>query len=102
MAPIDEKKDGNMRTAISAEATKKLPGGILPVIKKTDFQRECIENALNLNTFMRSLSKDQFNKVCHFSFRIIIYRQWIYFVLFLLKMTHDFKNNTIHQNIPTA
>ena len=62
LSPLDEKQDGNMRTAISAEAIKK-PGANLPVIPKDKDQRECIESALSGNTFMRNLSKDQFNKV---------------------------------------
>jgi len=60
---VDTKKDGNMRTAISAEATRKVPGVKLPVIPKTAQERECIENALYENAFMRNLSRDQFSQV---------------------------------------
>lgn len=60
---VDTKKDGNMRTAISAEATRKVPGVKLPVIPKTAQERECIENALYENAFMRNLSKDQFSQI---------------------------------------
>ena len=61
---VDAKKDGNMRTAISAEATRKMPTGAkLPVISKSNEERECIESALYENAFMRNLSKDQFSQV---------------------------------------
>ena len=52
-----------MRTAISAEATRKIPGAKLPVIPKNITERDCIENALYENAFMRNLSKDQFSQV---------------------------------------
>ena len=61
---VDAKKDGNMRTAISAEATRKMPTGAkLPVIPKSNEERECIESALYENAFMRNLSNDQFSQV---------------------------------------
>jgi len=60
---VDTKKDGNMRTAISAEATRKVPGAKLPVIPKNVTERDCIENALYENAFMRNLSKDQFSQI---------------------------------------
>jgi hypothetical protein len=53
-----------MRTAISAEATRKLPGNAkLPVIPKAIEERKCIENALYENAFMRNLNKEQFSQV---------------------------------------
>ena len=59
-----EKKDGNVRTAISAETGRKIqPGGKLPKIEKTEAETEIIAEALCGNTFMKSLAPDQRQKV---------------------------------------
>jgi CRP-like cAMP-binding protein len=59
-----EKKDGNVRTAISAETGRKIqPGGKLPKIEKTEAETEIIAEALCGNTFMKSLAPDQRQKI---------------------------------------
>lgn len=60
----DGKKDGNIRTAISAETGRKvLSGGKLPKIEKNSHEAEIISDALCANTFMKSLAVDQRQKI---------------------------------------
>jgi len=60
----DGKKDGNIRTAISAETSKnKLLGNKLPKIEKNSQEAEVISDALCANTFMKSLAVDQRQKI---------------------------------------
>jgi len=60
----DGKKDGNIRTAISAETSKnKLLGNKLPKIEKNSHEAEIISDALCANTFMKSLAVDQRQKI---------------------------------------
>jgi len=60
----DDKKDGNVRTAISAETGRKvLTGGKLPKIEKNSHEAEIISDALCANTFMKSLAVDQRQKI---------------------------------------
>lgn len=60
----DGKKDGNIRTAISAETSKnKLLGNKLPKIEKNTHEAEIISDALCANTFMKSLAVDQRQKI---------------------------------------
>jgi len=60
----DGKKDGNIRTAISAETGKKvLAGGKLPKYEKNSHEAEIISDALCANTFMKSLAVDQRQKI---------------------------------------
>jgi chromosome segregation ATPase len=59
----ETKKDGNVRTAISAETGRKIVGGKLPKIDKTEAEAEVISEALCGNTFMKSLAHDQRQKV---------------------------------------
>lgn len=61
---VDGKRDGNLRTAISAEASRKLASSTkLPKIQKTAAEREDIEQALMDNAFMRNLSRDQLQQI---------------------------------------
>lgn len=57
-----EAKEGGLRTAISAETAKKLPGK-LPTIQKSPSEKKSIEGALMANTFMRGLSCSQMEKL---------------------------------------
>lgn len=57
------KKDGNIRTAISAETGKKIDPSNLPTIPKTKAESELIMDALLSNTFMKTLSRDQLQKI---------------------------------------
>ena len=52
-----------MRTAIAAESGRKIPDGKLPVIEKDPEARKVIQDALMKNSFMRGLSRVQFDKV---------------------------------------
>jgi len=56
------KKDGNIRTAISAETDKKHQGQ-LPKYAKSKENAELIRHALGQNTFMKTLQKDQLQKI---------------------------------------
>ena len=62
----------NLRTAIAAESGRKVPDGKLPVIAKEPNERKVIEEALSKNTFMRGLSRVQFDKVNNYIFNILI------------------------------
>ena len=62
-----DKKEGNVRTAISAETGRKIVGGKLPKIDKTESEVELISEALCGNTFMKSLAHDQRQKVLVFA-----------------------------------
>jgi len=59
----DGKKDGNIRTAISAETGRKVLGNKLPKIEKNSHEAEIISDALCANTFMKSLAVDQRQKI---------------------------------------
>ncbi|CAG5110523.1 Oidioi.mRNA.OKI2018_I69.chr2.g4917.t1.cds [Oikopleura dioica] len=64
LGPPADVRDGGLRTAISAEASKKVASPTkLPKIAKAAEEREAIEAALLNNAFMRNLQRDQVTQI---------------------------------------